>query len=286
MNSRWLAILLLMLAEQANGAEMLPFAPTVSEMALLPEYCKVRATDDSRSPEFRAWVDRVGPKFMGIHHYCAGLNYINRYQRLSNDEKRGYYLSRAVPEIDYVAKNMPMDFPLAGEIYLNRGIAHQLMGKVADATIDFTNAIERDPKQVRAYLYLTEFHMRSGSKAKALELVTTGLQQAPGNKSLRRKYLELGGKEPFPVADIPQISRPDPEKTPPDVKSEVTHSEIPATPISMGTEVKSSQKSDQGNVGESPETSDKKAEGAEIKRPAIGSPTNPYCRFCTDSITP
>lgn len=274
MSRRWLSGLLLMFSMQAQGGELLPFMPSASEMSLLPEYCKARFADQ-HSPEYQAWTQRVGPKFLSIHHYCAGLNYINRYQRLVNDEKRDYYLSRAVPEIDYVAKAMPEDFPLAGEIYLNRGIAHKFMRNDAAAASDFMKAIERDPRQARAYLYLSEIQMKSGDKDQALALVTLGLKRAPAAKALQRKYLELGGKEPFPEAETPPV----PEAVAP-VKGDGGE-ELAVTPNPGASPMESMPALEQG-AGQTPERVENGAAGGESKQRAIGSPTNPYCRFCPD----
>ena len=272
MSRRWLSGWLLIFSMHAQGGELLPFMPSASEMALLPEYCKARFTDQ-HSPQYQAWTQRVGPKFLSIHHYCAGLNYINRYQRLVNDEKRGYYLSRAVPEIDYVAKNMPADFVLAGEIYLNRGIAYKLMGNNAAAARDFMKALERDPKQARAYLYLSEIQMKSGSKDKALELVSIGLKRAPGSKALQRKYLQLGGKEPFPVAETTPTAPVTAEQgEAPPALVETPEVSAPAAEVTPTPEPSAPAKA--ANEAENPSTD------GEVRRPAIGAPGNPYCRFC------
>src|SRR3569833_1682971 len=191
-----LFILFAFFSMSAKGSDLLPWGPT--DTALLPAYCKARAIDSQRSPEFKAWMQRLGPKFLGIHHYCAGINYINRYLRLVNDPKRGYYLSRAVPEIDYVVKDMPANFPLAGEIYVSRGYANRLMKNDAAAAGDFMKAIEHDPNQIRAYSYLGEIYAASGKKNKALELITIALKRAPNSITLQQKYLDYGGKPPFP----------------------------------------------------------------------------------------
>lgn len=269
MYRRLMVIALLLLAAPAVKAEMLPFSPTASEMALLPEYCKVRATDDQRSPEFQSWMQRIGPKFLGIHHYCAGLNYINRYQYRVNDRNRKYYLSRAVPEIDYVAKSMPADFPLAGEIYLNRGIALQLMGRDAEALSDFSRSLQSDPQQVQAYIAIADYHSKKKNMSKALEVVGTGLKNVPANKRLQRRYLELGGKEPFPVAESQSVAE---EKSTPASVESSGEGEPTASPQDLVPDSVDTPSSE--NQGHEEKAMD------EVKKPEIGSPTNPYCRFC------
>jgi len=258
----------------AHAAD-LPGTPTPEEMVLLPEYCKVRYTD-SRSPEFQAWMQRVGPKFMGVHHFCNGVNYINRYLYRTTDKKRDYYLSRALPEIDYVAKEMPPDFPLAGDIYLNRGIALQLMKKDSLAIIDFYKSIEHDPKQVRAYIAIADMHSKANNKSKALESITTGLRNVPDSKNLQKKYLELGGKAPFPK--------------PIDNAPSSFVENAPAPKIDKGEDAGSVTKPDADRIQQPVPQSGQENAGKDAKdiehdpgvtQPApLGAPGNPYCRFC------
>lgn len=274
MHRRLLFMLLSVWAAATSASDLLPWAPTPSEMALLPDYCKVRATDDQRSPEFKSWMDRVGPKFLGIHHYCAGLNFINRYQYRVTDRNRNYYLSRAVPEIDYVAKDMPAGFPLAGEIYLNRGIALQLMKKEGEALLDFNRAVERDAKQVGAYLAIADIHEKRGTKVKALEVVSRGLTEVPGNKRLQRRYLALGGKEPFPGGTATR------DEAMAETGSAKPESAATDAPVPGNAAVPAEKELPAPETGRAQESSEQSVTPVEETRPGIGSPTNPYCRFC------
>ena len=264
---RWLCIVFLFFSLPAGGAE-LPWGPTPAEMALLPEYCQVRAIDNQGSPAFRAWMQALAPKFLGIHHYCAGVNYINRYLHLVNDPKRKYYLSRAVPEIDYVAKDMPPNFPIAGEVYMHRGLANKLMKKEAAAASDFVKAIKHDPNQVRAYLYLSEIYAAAGNKDKALEFTTIALKRVPDSKTLQQRYLEYGGKKPFPQPDIA-----------PTVPEE--RAAVPAQQESLPSDGEPRPSSQANGLALPEENEPKENESAEeAERPVIGVPGNPYCRFC------
>lgn len=278
MKQLWLSLLLAMIAINVYGSPLLPWGPTSSEMALLPPYCKVRATDNTHSQEFRRWLAILGPKFMGMHHYCAGLNYINRYRFLVGDPHRSYYLSQAVPEIDYVAHDMPANFPLASEIYLNRGIAHQLMGKVADAIEDFTKSIDHNPKQVLAYIRLADLYKKIRRKSDALESVTKGLKHVPNSKALQKTYLELGGQKPFPVPDKPKI-KAKVDKTPAKVGGGELKSEPTLDPKPSKSVVKSMSTDNRNKADGSPKYMEDSDRG-EVTQPKIGTPTNPYCRFC------
>lgn len=259
MKKNLLAMTLLLCIANANGEAMLMFVPTPSEMQLLPDFCRARFAGQ-KSPEFQAWAERLGRNyFNSLHHYCAGINYTKRYLNRVNDKKRDYYLSRAVPEIDYVAKGMPPDHPLADVIYFNRGMANQLMQKDAAAIADYTKAIDRNPTHENAYLSLADINSKLGNKAKALDIVVAGLRNIPDSKGLQKKYLSLGGKEPFPaplVTKAPKTESPQPIE--PSAAPEATIANDSAPDVATGSETATTKST------ASP----------------IGTTQNPYCRFC------
>ena len=261
---------LALLLSTGHAEELLPEKPSPAEMAVLPEYCKARS-QDTHSAEFEAWEKRLGQKFLGIHHYCFGLNFVNRYFTAHERRRRDYYLGQAVPAMDYVMKDMPDSFPLAGEMYLNRGYAYKLMGNKAQAMSDFNKAVALGPRQPQAYSRLIEAYLETKNKAKALEVASKGLAQLPGNKLLQRKYLELGGKEPFPkpiedaaTAKVGQAAQVD----------QAAAADSSAKPAAPGDAAKSAADSGakEGKAGEA---------NSDAPKPApIGVPGNPYCRFC------
>lgn len=248
----------------ANAAGLLGFGPDSEELKIMPDYCQANAKGP-QAPEHQYWSNLLGKQFSGFHHYCAGLNQLNRFHRLINDPKRSYYLSRAVPEMNYVMDKMPPNFPLAGEMYLNRGLAKQAMKQNAAAMTDFQTAINNNPKLPQAYIGIAEFHENANQKQKALEIVTKGLIEAPDNKALKRKYLKLGGKEPFPVAkiepnQIKQTPMPEPSESP---KGTENTNNMKA----VETEKAATKSSEINN--------DTKADSK-----SGTSSLNPYCRFC------
>jgi hypothetical protein len=68
-----------------------------------------------------------------------------------------------------------------------------------------------------------DLHVTTNSPARALETVTEGLCHVPDSKALQRRYLELGGKKPFPEpiatksvdpeSPLPGVLTPAPETT-------------------------------------------------------------------------
>ena len=256
-----LALLLIIFAAQAYGASLLPSRPTPSEMALLPDYCKIKFNYDAHAPEFRVWLDRLGAIYYSMHHYCEGLNFINRYRYQAGDKHRDYYLSRAVPAIKGFANEMPPNYPMASDVYLNLGIAYKLTGNDASASKYFSRSLDRDPRQVWAYINLVELYKKAGKKDEALKLVSSGLQHIPKNESLQRIYLDLGGREPFPAPLQPSASSMQDNNA-------------------AGTGVKSKPTVERTNAETSMPKGEAGSANGEANQSKIGTPTNPYCRFC------
>ncbi len=246
----------------ALPAAQAAWAPTAAEMAALPAYCGARFNDGSDA--FKAWRANMGGDFNHIHHYCAGLNFLNRSYGVSSVKDRQSTLGAVVREFDYVLTHASPDFYLRAEILMNRGVALSLLKKPGEAIANLNQAIEKNPGLPRAWMTLADLYEAQKQRAKALETVTDGLRHNPGTRSLQRRYTELGGKLPYPEPIKPeptQAAAPpeaEPAKTPPAAE--------PAATAAQPAEAAPAQTT----------------QAAETPAPKIGSPTNPYCRFCPD----
>ena len=79
-------------------AQTLDHSPTPLELKLLPVYCQVRWKygDDRKSPVVQRWRSILGDDYEDIHHYCLGLNYVNRANRSWDSQKNmAYFLEKA-----------------------------------------------------------------------------------------------------------------------------------------------------------------------------------------------
>lgn len=228
-----------------------PYGPTAEESRSLPAYCQGSAE----------WNALLGPDAGWNNHTCYGINWLNRYYRARNPGDRKLALQTALADFSYSIAKLKPDFLLMPEIYMYRGITYSLSAQHGAAVADLTKAISMNPKLVRAYNELADIHEGKYSKpAKALEVVTEGLRHNPDTKSLQRRYTRLGGKLPFPApvapapAAVPAAKADErgasaaerPAEAPPEPASNVPSIAEPAAP------------------------------------PKIGSPKNPYCRFCPD----
>jgi tetratricopeptide (TPR) repeat protein len=238
----------------AVPAAQAAWAPTAAEMAALPAYCGARFNEGSEA--FKTWRSTMGGDFIHIHHYCAGLNFLNRSYGMSSTKDRQGTLGGAVREFDYVLTHASPEFYLRAEILMNRGVALSQLKRPGEAIANLNQAIEKNPELPRAWMTLADMYDAQKQRAKALETVTEGLRHNPGTRSLQRRYTELGGKLPYPEPIKPEP--PAQATTPPTAEPAASAAEPVETAPAQTTEV--------------PETT----------APKIGSPTNPYCRFCPD----
>lgn len=238
-------------AGSASGVET-GLRPSTAEMMRLPSYCQARYTLQQGSPGWRDWEAQIGQNFIDIHHYCAGLNYVFRYWGARSKQEKSFYLERAMAGFNYLVKAQKPGFPLRAEMYANRGEVYKLMGRVGEATRDFEQAVAIDPRMAKPYLHLADVHVAAKSQKRALEVVTDGLRHVPDSTALQRRYLELGGQKPFP--DPVVAKAPEPVMAPSEAD------EPAARPVEAAS------------VEGAPE--------ATPSPPKIGTPKNPYCRFC------
>lgn len=234
-----------------------PWAPTDAELASLPPLCKAKMRAAPGSPEYRAWEQALGKDWLHTHHYCAGVNFVNRYYRSRSTRDKGFNLKNAQDNLQYLVDHAVPTYSLMPDVYLNLGVVYSLSNQSAQAIGHFRKAIELNPRQPRAYNAMADYYAKIKQPAKALESVSEGLRHNPDTRSLQRRYTELGGKLPYPAPIEPQVVA-DPARQPKEnaaVPAEQAPAEQAATPPAP-------------ELVASP--------------PAIGTPKNPYCRFCPD----
>lgn len=247
MKKHWIGLLLLI---SMPAWAILPYAATPAEQAM----CQARVY--SR-------VDRRDPKRGGhMHHYCDGLRFIDRaYAAMGNKQDMGYYLSVSIDNFNYVLKATQEDYAMRGEVHVSKARALKLAGRQGEAAAEYIKALRYNPNSSAIYLALADFYQETGDKPKALEMVTEGLRRNLNSKGLKLRYTELGGKMPYPEPLVAKAA---------ESESAQQTGSAPAptiiTPPISGTPA--SPASEQAKVPEN--------------KPPMGTPSNPYCRFCTD----
>jgi len=201
--------------------------------------------------------------YVHFHHYCAAMNAMNKANVTKGKEDRRYQLGLVMSESSYVLSHSAADHPLLPAVYTLRAQSLLSARKPADAERELLKALQMDPTQMEALVTLARLYSDTGRKDNAVKTVRAGLAIAPDNKSLRRLGLKLAMELP-PIEGTAAEAAPTPPQPPSDKEA------APAGTPSPDSVVKSSDLA-------TPET------GIPTVETSIGSPTNPWCRFCPDT---
>lgn len=202
-------------------------------------------------------------------HYCDGLRFLDRaYSAMGNKQNMKYYLGVAIDNFNYMLGHTEKDDVRRGEFHVGKARALKLMGQKSEAAAEFNKALSYKISSPDVYMALSDFFHETGNKNKALEMATEGLKSYPASKGLKRRYTESGGKLPYPVAAIEEAIRV--EETEPENAAEAKSD---AVQPSDAQTVQSSDINDETTPTSTP---------PQIEPAKIGTPKNPYCRFCPD----
>ncbi len=237
------------------------FKPTKAELMLLPAYCAPRAQpygNQNDHPEVSRWAGMFGPDWIHMHHYCTALLLQKKASLSLSDRKiRDGMLQKALSEIAYVERAVSPTFVFRAEMATVKGDALEQLNQSPLALLAYRQAIESDPTYPRAYIRLGALQAKLGQKEAALATVTQGLQVVQNSKALKRAYDEYGGTPPYPAPLVKEVP------------SEIREAESRIAPVAPGTET-------------APQIDQDVDATTKPEEPTIGSPKNPYCRFCTD----
>jgi tetratricopeptide (TPR) repeat protein len=230
-------------------AHAAPFAPSAQELAVLPPFCKAKLSADPSDDA--AYSGSIGPDWLHIHHYCFGLNFANRFYRdYGNRVAQADDLKEAINNYDYVLEHATPDFWMRAEVGTQKARLQVAARDNVNAVATLGVALKANAAYAPAYAVLSDIYRDSGQKAKALASVEQGLQNAPLDKPLQRRYKNLSGKAfVVPAGAEAKVAKPAAEAA---AKSDAAPANAAIKPAADATS-----------------TPDK-----------IGVPGNPYCRFC------
>ncbi|MBU1691271.1 MAG: tetratricopeptide repeat protein [Gammaproteobacteria bacterium] len=250
------------------------YSITAGELMQLPRFCRQLSEGNFAADAKRYRIDAPQPAWMQhFQHYCHGLKDMVRSTRASNKNDRIYKLNEALNEFQYVlthTQDSPEFYPYLAMVSVDRGRAYVRMGKDSDAVAELMKAIRLKPDYATAYIELINVYLNLGNREGALNIAQEGLTRTPDSKILQKRYRDLGGKLPYP-APAEKKEEPVPQAN---ENSAQSAAELPAI--------------NQAPTDAPPVPED----GQSVKEPlptnssgntTIGTPTNPWCRFCTDS---
>lgn len=168
---------------------------TREEVALLPDYCRHTQLIIERhgsTVEQRAWVERTGPSFLHMHHYCIAVIAIVRSHRHSNTRSdRNGYLQFAVGNLLYVVRNAEPGYVFMPEVYYRLGQAQARVGRPEEAIKALDEALRGDPRHARAAFELSQVHRARGNLSTAEQVLRAALERVPDSRLLKSALDDL-----------------------------------------------------------------------------------------------
>lgn len=266
------AFLALGLCSLIMSANVQASPPNDIELALLPAYCQAKyGKDKGGVAADERWTKTFGyQNWLHMHHYCGALTMIIRADRSRGREAR-FHLAQARRAISSSLTEQTQDWSLRPEAHVKLGnVLSRLagMGQASpeEAAVNFEKAREIDSAYAPAYIALADFYAKQGNTKKAVGYLEQGLSYGPSNRALTRRYKEFTGKEYAPL--VPSATAADAAPAERDTAAATEKAQpnppVPAAPQSA-------------NAAEPAAPEPKSA-----AEPKIGSPSNPWCRFCPD----
>ena len=194
---RWAANLGLALFLLPGAASAFEFVPTELEWAGWPQYCQARYVTTyvgQRSP----WVSTY-PKsgvelakrqlgaatFEGVHHYCAGLIWLNRARTEQDKKVRAFDLLNARDEAMFSFRSLPQESPLRATMLITLGLIGLEDNNSQDAIAFLQDAIKASPNEPMPYAAMAVAQRRLNRLDLARDILVEG------NAALNEKSPEL-----------------------------------------------------------------------------------------------
>lgn len=237
---------------------------TAAELQVMPPVCKLIVVDTPNAhlgagtgpltqyaPLFEEPRYQMAKNNINFHHYCWALVSKQRYFRERDKNKRNFYLSQFMGDIDYVLQHTDKSWPYFDVMLVEQGQMQATLGNFAAAISKANDALRRQPNSELAYVLKTDSYKNMGNKTAAISTAKEGLEKNPESTRLRKRLTGLGQTVP-PLAE----RKPVPVEPPKETTRSDTSQNTPPAPDSV--------------------TSDK----TEPTTETIGTKNNPYCRFC------
>jgi tetratricopeptide (TPR) repeat protein len=184
--------------------------PTQEELQKLPRWCQVnlltlrrtfhndtQSASDELMKEREGWARTIGEDvFSYMHHYCMGLNVMNRYfdkeaelatapeDKKELEKKR---LAGGLEEFnfvkDYLRQAHNVFYP---ELLLNEAVIYRELDDVQKAIGSLAEALKVKPDYVAAYLELSRTMKTAGDATEAKKVLDLGLKMTSGSEAIKR----------------------------------------------------------------------------------------------------
>jgi len=184
------------------------------EMSVLPRWCQIRMLAHPRmfnhldADEVSDVVMRENAKYSKIigsdiyvytHHYCRGLNWINRYKhtltRFDKDVKvdRKYALRSALGDFHFMRNHLEPRHKLYAPNLMNEAYVYWEQKDFKRALKDYIRIMQTKPTYAPVYVKYAELLKSVGNSEEAINVLQIGLRKTKGDPAIKKALLALGG---------------------------------------------------------------------------------------------
>lgn len=192
----------------------LPFSR--EELNAMPKWCQIRIlvqnrvvgmsgkgfgedVPDSVMREYYKWAKVVGEDiFRYTHHYCSGLNWINRYKLSLTSWYKGvetdrkFALKSALGEFRFMRGRLRPKHKLYYSMLMNEAYIYRELGDFKKAARNYKEIIKRKPGYAPVYVkYAWLFHS-IGKSSDAIKILQIGLKKTNGAEIIKKAMVDMG----------------------------------------------------------------------------------------------
>ncbi len=183
----------------ASTANAFNFVPREAEWASWPPHCRARYSVSPAATgtpfygavnpaEVQQWQARLTDKvWEHMHHYCAGLAWLQRAQLATSSKSRKSALHAASREVSYTQRHLKPGQPLFPEVTVTAARVSGESGNLQQGINTLERAIAAQPTTPEFYVALYSLQKRAKRLDPAVEALRRG-DEATAGKSAEIKY--------------------------------------------------------------------------------------------------
>ena len=174
----------LAIAQQQSKQEDPGYWKNSPYASLLPPFCGA-----SKDPRYKNvdWKKRYGSEMTWNNHYCKALTRIPLCRKKYGKRKKDCLYIQEEGFTYWLSHIKNPDFKLLPYIYVGYGDLLNEIGDSGKAITQYINALERDPKYIKAYKGLIDTYIKLGMLEDAEQAVNSALKIKKTKSLLRRK---------------------------------------------------------------------------------------------------
>lgn len=211
-------MMIVILPNSVFGKMNKDFTFSLEELKAMPKWCQIRMlvqnrvvgvsrgkafgenVPDSTMNEYYKWAKVIGEDiFRYTHHYCAGLNWINRYklsfvsQYKGVERDRDFALKSALNEFRFMRGRLRPKHKLYYAMLMKEAYIYGEKKNFKKAIKNYSEIIKLKPRYVSAYVEYAQLLNSIGNSENAIKVLQFGLKKNKGSKIIEQLIVTWGG---------------------------------------------------------------------------------------------